>query len=268
MLRRHFIASLFAAATIAVAKAAEQKPGSNDNARSVPAVGGSRPVWKVGDQWVVETATRAIQSRTTLGPQTLQPIRWQFEVQAVEKVGNRDCFRVEVRCLDAAAKAPDTTFWVDCLTHALTQIQSKVPSRDGVHTLTECYEFADGQPSPVIGPFPALPIDMPVFLSNRTRSAGTFTYESRLGLAKTRAIGDVGFAFAVEQDQRPLKADELKRAQDAPLFKADADAWAVLLKDPHRKVFQVWQSGQPWPVLAENGSTVSQLISVTRLPRQ
>lgn len=248
------------------------QPGPRPSLAAEPADVGEtsdafRPAWHVGDRWTIETQTRQIQVGEPPAPTPLgKPVRWQFTVQGDEKVGGRDCFQVQVLCqLPADRPQPQTTLWVDAQSLALRQVQTQLTVGGQVRTLTESYQFPGQQPTPVLGPFSALPLDMPLLLGGRTKGTQTFHYEAIPGPGGAKAIGDVGFAFEVTQDlatQSPEKArnllhgDLIKSLEDRPLLE-------VKLKTCERSVTQLWQAGTPWPAYSENGTTVARLVDWT-----
>lgn len=226
-----------------------------------------RPTWHVGDRWTIETQTRQIQVGAPPGQTPLgKPVRWQFTVQGKEKVGGRDCFQVQVQCLlQAARPQPQTTLWVDAQSLALRQVQTQLTVGGQVRTLTESYQFPGQQPTPVMGPFSALPLDMPLLLGGRTKGSQSFNYEAIPGPGGTKAIGEMGFAFEVTQDldtQPPqqsrnlLHTEFIKSLGNRPLLE-------VKLKTFGRSVKQLWQAGLPWPAYSENGTTVARLVNWT-----
>jgi hypothetical protein len=228
-----------------------------------------KPRWSAGDSWVVETATRELQSRDAIDARKPVAVKWQFTVKKVEKTAGHDCHRVEVVCLDDKGNPdkaqPKAVFWIDEKSMALRQLQTQLPVPGGFRTVTESYAFGDNQPSPVIGPLSALPIDLPLFTSGAARGLEKFTYEAVSGAGGKRAPNDVAFAIDIEQSFTAGKADDVKRLV-ADEFSRDLKAHPVVevkLKTPTREVRQLWQAGQPWPLYSHNGQTTARLLKVT-----
>ncbi len=253
--------AVLVAATCARLPAAEGPPAET---RSLPA---DRlvPQWHLGDRWIVETTTRPLQVRSDPAlVATSRAIQWQFSVQRYEKSLSDDCYRLEVRCLESKQPRPVTVLWIDRQTLALRQLQTQLPTPDGFRTITQSYEFTAGQPSPVLGPLTALPIDLPLFRAGQAKGMETFTYETHSGPRGTKAVGDVGFAYHVKQQIAPADADEAKTLVGESLAKGlqQKPLVEVRIVGPQRRVRQLWQPGLPWPVYCENGSTVCRLVKV------
>ena len=92
------------------------QPQTDDGPRgNTPQAGTAtiRPQWKVGDQWIVETATRSLQarSRNADSGDDLVRTRWKFTVAKQEKLGGRDVLRIDIRCLDRRARQPGAMIW-------------------------------------------------------------------------------------------------------------------------------------------------------------
>jgi hypothetical protein len=223
-----------------------------------------RPRWEVGDQWIVQTASLQSQAATVEEARTrTTPIRWKFSVEAVEPVDRHDCYRVAIRSLVAGRAQPATTIWVDCQSAALRRLRTQLPVAGGFRTVIESYGFPGGEPSPVLGPIPALPIDMPIFVPGHAKSLETFGYECAIGPPGAKDPQDLRFGFEVEQRvSRP--ASDVKRLLPE-LFAKDAAGpplVEVRLKRFDRQVRQLWQPGQPWPTYTDNGVTVGRLVRV------
>jgi hypothetical protein len=231
-----------------------------------------KPRWNVGDSWVVETRTTALQIRADLDDRKPAPVTWKFTVKKPEKVAGHECHRVEVVCLDSKGNIdkaqPGVVFWIDQKSMALRQLQTQMPAPGGFRTITENYAFGDNQPTPVAGLLSALPIDMPLFTAGASRGLEKYTYEAVSGPAGKRDVGDVGFATDIEQSITPAKADDVKNLipDEFKEFSRDLKAKPVVevkLKTAEREIRQLWQVGQPWPVYVSNGQTVAKLIKVT-----
>lgn len=223
-----------------------------------------RPQWQTGDRWVVETASLPLQMRSAgIAQAKSQPIRWQFAVQSYEKVIGDDCYRVEIRCLESGQQ-PATVLWIDKKSHALKQMQTQIPVPGGFKTVSESYEFASGQPSPVLGPLNALPIDLPLFQGGQSKGSQSFTYEANVGPAGQKAIGDLGFAYEIQQEIAAVEPDQVKGLVAESFTKSleSKPVVEVKLRRFDRQVRQLWQPGQPWPVFSDNGTTTCRLIEV------
>jgi hypothetical protein len=225
-----------------------------------------RPRWHAGDQWTIESTTMQLQIGG--GKQEVgrgRPITWQFRVAGTEKLGGRDCWRVEVRPLVPGRNQPVTTFWVDRESMAMQQFQSQVTVAGGLRTMTESYQFSSGQPAPVQGPLTALPIDLPLFAGGQMKGAQQFTYEAVPGPAGQKAVGEMGFVMNVQQEIETAKPAQIKELL-ADEFAKDLQTKTtveVRLKSPQGRVRQLWQPGAPWPVYTDNGPTVARLVKYT-----
>ncbi len=224
-----------------------------------------KPQWQVGDRWIVETTTLQSQVTDTRQAKTRsKPVRWQFSVQAVEQLAGRPCYRLQVQALAGQRQQPVTRVWVDQQTMTLRQVQMQLPIPGGFKTVTESYHTAGGAATPVLGPLSILPIDLPSFLPSQIKGAETFVYESVVGPGGTKAIGDVGFSYAVQQKCFQPKPENIKGLLDNAFVKdlQTAPVVEVRLKTTGRSVHQLWQPGQPWPSFSDNGNTQSRLVKV------
>jgi len=222
------------------------------------------PRWELGDSWIVETVTQPLQARGEVSaPSRLKPIQWQFAVQRYEKTLSDDCYRLEVKCL-AEGEQPTTVLWVDKKSLAIRQIQTQIPVVDGFQTVTQSYEFSSGQPSPVLGPLSALPLDLPLFSGDQAKGMQTFMYETHGGPAGEKAVGELGFAHQVEQQVEPVATEQVKGLVHETYTKSltEQPVVEVKLKSGERQVRQLWQPGLPWPVYSKNGSTECRLVKV------
>jgi len=224
-----------------------------------------KPQWQLGEQWTVETTTRPIQVRSKAEMERGRPILWQFAVQKYEKVVADDCYRIEVHCLLEGPPQPSAVLWVDKKSQTIRQISTQIPVPGGFTTLTENYDFPNGQASPVLGPLNALPLDLPLFRGGEAKGLEKFSYDANMGPAGTKAIGDVGFSFDVEQEVAVAQPEQIKGllADDFTKDLATKPAVEVKLKRCDRQVRQLWKAGLPWPAYSDDGRTSCRLIKVT-----
>jgi hypothetical protein len=174
-----------------------------------------------------------------------------------------DCYRLEITCL-AEGEQPTTVVWVDKKTRAIRQIQTQIPTAEGLQTFTQSYEFSSGQPSPVLGPLSALPLDLPLFAGEGSKGMQTFVYETHAGRRGTKAVGEIGFAHQVQQQVETVSSEQVKGLIHETYTKslAEQPVVEVELKSGDRQVRQLWQPGLPWPVYSNNGSTECRLVKV------
>ena len=258
------VAMVLALTTFAVALGAPAPEQLKPQTRS-PTFDELMPRWELGDRWIVETKSRPLQVRGDTGPDTFcRPIQWQFAVQRFEKTLADDCYRVEVKCLLAGAAAPSTVLWIDKKSLAVRKIETQLPVPGGFRTITYHYEFSSGQPSPVLGPLSALPIDLPLFVGGEAKGMQTFAYQMHTGPAETKEIGQLGFAYNVEQRVNSIPSEHVKGLLNETFAKSLAyvPVVEVRLKSGNRHVDQLWQPGLPWPVYSKNGSTECRLVKV------
>lgn len=228
-------------------------------------IGDIRPNWQVGDKWVIETRTRMIQERRTTESAFGSGIQWQFEVARREKINGVEAVVLNVKCLADDRPSPSITIVVDSDSSMIRSIRSTIPVGSGFHTITESYKTDSGQTSPILGPWPALPIDLPAFVTG-AKGALEFDYQSYSGAGEDKRIGDLGFSFRVKQEERELDADGVKKLLHSDFTKevAIGRTVEVNLRTAHRTVRQLWQQDLPWPMYSDNGSTVSRLVQTTR----
>jgi len=246
---------------------AADSPGRGDRSVDTDRL---RPQWQTGDRWVVETSSSPVQMRGPgIAQAKSQPIRWQFAMQSYEKVIGDDCCRVEIQCLESGQQ-PRTVLWIDKKSGALKQMQTQIPVPGGFRTVSESYEFAAGQPSPVLGPLSALPIDLPLFQGGSSKGLQSFTYEANIGPAGQKAVGDLGFAYEIQQEIAPVEPAEVKGLIADTFTKSleNQPVVEVKLRRFDRQIRQLWQPGQPWPVYSDNGTTKCRLIEVIPADKQ
>ncbi len=249
----HRIAALVAACTLACVCAADEGEVTPEQ---------YKPQWKIGQKWVVETVSRQMQvRRAPIAERTGKPLRWQFEVLAMDKIDERECFRVRVKCL-APGQHPETTLWVDRLTMALRQVQTQLPVPGGFHTVTETYRSSSGQPFPAFAPITVPPLELPVFLSGM-KGTQTFSYEASSGPGGVKAVGEIGFAFNVQQHVTRPKLEDVQHLlpEDYTKGLAKKQTIEVRLTAASSNVRQLWQPGLPWPVYSNNRISQSRLIT-------
>jgi hypothetical protein len=223
------------------------------------------PQWELGDSWVVETKTRPLQARSDTGPDTFcKAIQWQFAVARFEKTLADDCYRMEVKCLAPGAVQPSTVLWIDKKSRAVRKIETQLPVPGGFRTVTYNYQFSSGQPSPVLGPLSALPIDLPLFTGGEAKGMQTFAYQMHTGPEEAKELGQLGFAYHVEQRVDPSPSEHVKGLLNETFAKSltAQPVVEVRLKSGRRQVRQLWQPGLPWPAYSNNGSTECRLVKV------
>jgi hypothetical protein len=226
-----------------------------------------RPRWTVGQSWIVETTTRPIQvagdpNDLGSGP----PLRWQFTVVKREKVAGKECFRVEIKCLDTDERSPVTVLWVDAKALVLRKFQTELLVQGEFRTVTESYDFEDGDSGPVLGPCNALPVDLPLFSSEKRRSP-RFSYVATTGTNEAKA-DELKFSIEVDQQVAPARPGEIRKLlrEEVPRGLEAPRVHEVRLKSAEAEVRQLWKPGQPWPAYSDNGHTVSRLIKVLPPP--
>lgn len=250
------------AIVLAVQAPAQRPPGGPGDDSGIEQL---RPQWRVGDQWVVETATLQIQNAAVgVKPQRGQPIQWQFTVVGQQQLQGRDCYQIEARPI-GQSQTPITQIWVDRRSLALCQLQTQAAVGGQWKTVTESYQFPNGQPAPVQGPLTALPIDLPLFLGGGMKGSQEFTYEVTAGPEGRKALGDVGFAMSIQQDTDTAPPQEVKSLLGDEFTKdlTTKPVVEVRLKSALGQVRQLWQAGSPWPVYADNGTTIARLVKTT-----
>jgi hypothetical protein len=250
--------------------AAEERP----EVTTAPAVDveSLRPHWEIGQRWAVEAVTRRRQVRRDSAiPAVTPPIRWQFAVSGVEQAQAHECYRVDIRC-QMPGTQPETTLWIDRQSLALRQITTQMPTPDGFCSMTVNYDFASGQPAPVVGMLTALPVDMPLFLAGRSKGLETFEYRSFSGPAGQKSVDRMDFAHQVQQRIAVLSTQELDQLRQDPLAKTVLDqprakglssqpVAEIRLESHGRTVRQLWQAHRPWPIYCDNGHTVCRLVN-------
>ena len=249
-------------ATVPAAQPPTGPPGQGEKEINVRRL---KPRWKVGDRWIVQTRTMQMQARRQVGQDDRgQPVQWQFQVQGTEKLAGTQCYKVEIKCLAESAMKPSTTIWVDAQTMALRQTKVELPTQGGSRSVTESYEFPGGQPAPVLGPLTALPLDLPLFLDEGTKATSQFVYETYVGPAGTKAIGEIGFTRGVRQDVGLKETEGVKSLLDEQFVKSlPTDPLVeVQLSSQERSVRQLWQAGGLWPAYSDNGVTQAKLLRV------
>jgi hypothetical protein len=267
----------FAAALLGLGGGALLLPGAPPDKADPPKAGEAgaeqiKPRWRPGQKWEVETLSRQLPFGSNPGREPKpKAVLWEFTVLEPEKVAGQPCYRVQVQAKVGQRKQPMTTLWLDQKSMALRQVQTQLPVQGAFRTVTESYQTAGGQPSPVMSPLTVIPLDMPVFLEGT--KGQKFTYEAVSGPEGKKDPGDVSFAFEVEQDVARASDADVKALQGKGLLTEDftKDLAAkpfveVKLKTYDRKVRQLWQAGLPWPAYSSNGVTQARLVRVLPAP--
>ena len=242
----------------------------NQPARSVVAqeihLQAYKPTWHVGEQWIVETLNQPFQIRRspTSAPKP-RPVRWEFRVQAIEKIDRWECFKATIECLTTDGPKPRTTLWIDRQSMMLKRMQTELPFQGKVRTVTENYVSRSGQPAPVLTGSTVLPLDLPLFQAG-TKGVEKFSYETRLGPEGTKAADEISFAYGVEQRMTPAKPDQVKGVLPNEYTKdlVRKPVIEVRLRTTGSEVRQLWQPGFPCPVYSDNGVMQARLIEVRR----
>ncbi len=229
--------------------------------------------WQVGDRWSVETHSRQPQKPGPLAAAT-RPVTWEFAVTAVEPIGGRACFRVVATCREDDRQQPRVVFWVDRQWGVLRRLQTDLRVAGEFRTMIETYEPLDGQPSAVLAPLPALPLDLPLLAGPIREAKGLqkTLYETIPGPEGRKAEGQIGFLGEVEQtlDSAPLAGVKSLLHEDYAKHLPAATEEQVVevrLSAPHGQARQLWQAGRPWPVYSDNGLTTARLVEYTPSPR-
>jgi hypothetical protein len=223
-----------------------------------------RPQWKVGQRWVIAAVTLQSQARRDPKPEDAkQAVRWQFDVRRLEKIDDRNCFQVEVKCQGGEGEAI-TTLWVDEKTMTLRRVQTQLPVAGGLRTVTENYRSTSGQPFPAFAPLTVPPLELPLFLTG-TKGSQTFEYEASSTPPEEKGVGDIEFAFSVDQQLTRPPADKVKGLVPEEYSKdlIQKPVLEVQLKAASSQVRQLWQPGLPWPVYSNNGIAESRLVEVS-----
>ena len=116
----------------------------------------------------------------------------------------------------------------------------------------------------MITPVNALPIALPAFIAPGSK-ANTFVYTSAPmpAGAKSKDLGLVTFAHEVTQTTTKAgsKALEIIPKEGRPKSIEDKPVTEVNLGTATGNVKQLWQQGQPWPLLIDNGRTKAYLVT-------
>ena len=220
------------------------------------------PQCKVGDSWTVETSTVQFTSAVESAEKRVK-VQWQFKVESIEQVADRDCFRILAECIAANRNQPEVIIWVDCASGMLARVTSRVPVRGSWAEFTETYLSNDGAAVPVIGVIPVLPLDMPIFESDENSGDVSFkslepkSYDICSGDIHEKGLDTVGFTREVSQtvtrpDTIMMKSIDETLPQDTTV--------QVEIGSGQQSVKQVWAPGNPWPVYSDNGVTESRLL--------
>lgn len=220
----------------------------------------SRPDWKIGDQWTVETVSRKMQGRENEPARKPPRLRWKFEVAGVEKLAGRDCYRIDIQCLAKGRIRPDTTVWFDQQSLFIQQFETKLAAAGQYQLVQESYT-AQQQTAPVVTPITALPIGMPAFVQQSAKSISS-SYTSQPLPAGSKDAGIIRFSHTTSQQVTAASSKSLKLIPET--YSKDIEqkpVQEVRLTDDQQSVLQLWQTGQPWPVYANNGQTEAWLVS-------
>ena len=220
------------------------------------------PQCEVGDSWTVETSTAQIKSATESNTDRVD-VQWKFTVESIEKIAERDCFRIQATCLEPGHTQPEVTLWIDRDNGMLVRMTSRVMVQGEWSEFTETYVSNDGSAVPVLGVIPALPFDMPVFESEDSsdevsvKSLDSKSYEILSGNVTEKALDTL--AFTQEVNQTVTKPEEVFMKSLDDTLPQD-ETVQVEINGGRQTVKQVWAPGNPWPVYSDNGVTEARLI--------
>jgi hypothetical protein len=222
-----------------------------------------KPSWKIGQKWLIETVSHQSQARRDVkAVKSGKPVRWQFEVREIEEIEGTECYKVLVTCL-LAGQHPEIVLWVDQSSMTLRRVQTGLPTPAGLQVMTESYRSDSGQPFPVFPPLSVPPLELPLFMDG-AKGTQTFAYSTSNASDGTKAIGEIGFAFVVEQDVRQVSDEVTLELTHQAYTKSivQQPTLEVRLKSAKQRVRQLWQPGSPWPIYSNNGATESRLVQV------
>jgi len=209
------------------------------------------PHWNVGDEWIVETETRSEQRSKGNEREVVwsKPIRWKFRVEAVEKNDDETLFRTTIVCLEENPINPKLAIWLDGDSGALVRLESTLTFAGKETTFVETYVGKDGY-SPVIGTIPAIPLDMPLFNSQKRLDGKKKQAYSIFQGRQTKSGNDVVFLRRIEQTTNPEPETEAQSGAGV----------RVMLKSGSDYAIQIWNPGKPWASFGDNGTTRFRLI--------
>jgi hypothetical protein len=265
--RLRFLALLLLGAlALGVPGSQAEQPGAAPGAAASASL--ETPKWKVGDSWVVETEAERVQTREPKAVVAPARVRWKFQVAKIEKLGDRDCYRIDIECLAKGRLRPASSLWVDKETFFLRQFQTQLAVDGQMRTITESYDAAAGQSAPVVTPINALPLGLPAF-GQMAKAKGLdgkpqeFKYTSSAAPVGAKAVeGSVKFAHSAKQDVHAAGAKSLGNVVKSFSKAIDSKPISeVQISTPLDQVTQLWQKDVPWPVYSTNGSTQAWLVS-------
>jgi hypothetical protein len=221
-----------------------------------------RPQWKVGQSWIVETVSPRVQMATArLRTGEICTIRWKFLVEAVEQLGEEECFRVAAEPMLPDGKELTIVFWATTKHLTLRRVEIPIRVSGRLRILSESFSGTGSGPFPVMVTLSLLPLDLPCWDPPPEKHPAGFAYEIIPYVPERKAPGGIRFAVEVQQTTLEVTPELVKSALGLPEVKATSERLLhVKLASPLGTVEQLWQVGQPWPVWANNGRTVSRLV--------
>lgn len=264
-MRHAFALTTICVCCLSMAVTAQDDPAEAADEPQVAAANGlTQPKWEKGSTWTVETVTERIQGREVDPARKPVPIRWKFRVADVENLSGRDCYRIEIECLARGRIRPKSVIWVDEKSGFLRQYKTELAVAGQMRPMIESYDHAKGMAAPVITPINALPIALPAFLPPGSK-ANTFSYTSAPmpAGAKSKDLGLVTFAHEVTQTMNKAgsKALEIIPKEGRPKSLEQKPITEVSIGTFSGEVKQLWQEGQPWPLVVDNGRTKAYLVT-------
>jgi hypothetical protein len=232
--------------------------------------------WQTGTTWTVEARNWQTQG---FQQQQQNPVQWVFTVAGETTFVGQNAFVINIRCKDGGETAPRITIFIAKQSGMLLKTQTQQYIQGQWKTFTDSYAPAKGidgnaKPVAVLGTIPALPLDMPLFGAERSKDIEGMSYELLSGDGKSKAIGETGFVYRVNQNVKPLTEDKAKtlfanpvgvKAIDHPVDLSNAVE--VEIQSGAKKIQQIWTPDAPWAVYSNNGTSESRLISIEQ-PKQ
>lgn len=221
-----------------------------------------RPHWQVGQSWTVETRTPRLQIGADPEPAKRESVvRWQFRVEKIEKLGDEQCYVISATPQGVRPAGLQVQLWISVDDLALRQWEASVVASG---RLVSSGETLTGRETPIYPawiPFSVLPIAFPVWQELPVKHAQAYRYYAMPVNPHVKTGGDVSFLIPIEQQSDFSEEEFTKSALGlSPDQPCPAGVVRVELRSPFGFCQQLWQAGQPWPVWATNGVSVSRLV--------
>ncbi|MCS7237124.1 MAG: outer membrane lipoprotein-sorting protein [Thermoguttaceae bacterium] len=222
-----------------------------------------KPSWQVGQSWIVETRTPLLQIGRELDQAKSEAIlRWKFTVEGTAELDNEKCYVLSARPQAAQSENLELRLWISTDRLLLRRWEASVIASGRPVRTGETLVAKESPNYPAWVPLTVLPVAFPCWEEVPVKHVHSYRYEVVPGHAEAKTPADVAFVVPVEQESDSPEERFTKSVLGLPAdHPSPAGVVKIDVRSPIGHCQQLWQAGQPWPVWATNGISVSRLVT-------